>query len=63
MKRKRKTPPIMDIDQSRQMVKIMAVILRDHTHLSFHDVVLSLSYCWRFTETEEASLLREARDR
>ena len=61
MRKKRKVEPILGIDKARQLLKVTAVILRDHSYLSYHDASLALAYCWKHTETEEQAEKRDGR--
>ena len=59
MKKKSKAERILGIDKARDLIKVTAVILRDHSHLSYHDASLALAYCWKHTETEEQAERRD----
>lgn len=57
--KKRILDPNVSIEDARQMIKVMAVLLRDDCLLSFEEVVLQLSYSWRFTESIERAVERD----
>ena len=57
--RQKPVEPVLSLAQARQMLKVCTVILRDHSHLTYHDVSLEMAYCWAHTETEEMARKRE----
>ena len=61
MRKRKPVEPVVDLEKARQMIKVTTVILRDHSHMSYHDASLALAWCWRFTETEEMAEKREAK--
>lgn len=62
MPRKRKlAEPSIKREDAEQMIKITAVLLRDHAGMDFGQVVHALSYCWRHTESIETADAREAK--
>ena len=48
--------------QAEQAVKITAVMLRDHSPMSFQEAVSAFVYCWNRTESIEQSEERERRE-
>jgi len=54
----------LDLKQASQMIKLLAVMLRDNSCMSYHDAfVCALAYCWRHTSTLAQSIDREAERR
>ena len=51
--------PCVDIKAARQAVKCLAVLLRDHSPMSYHEASLALAYCWAHTESIEQAEERE----
>lgn len=51
--------PVIDRKQAEQLIKCSAVVLRDHSRMSFEDAMFAFMYCWKFTETEAAAEERE----
>jgi len=58
-RRTKKKASNVPVEQARQMLKVMTVLIRDEALLSFEEVVLQMSYCWRFTESVDESIKRE----
>lgn len=46
----------LTFQQSRQLIKVVIVILRDRSPLRFHEITLQASYCWHNTEPLDAAL-------
>lgn len=46
--------------EAKQFVKIAAVLLRDHSPMTFEEVVMAFTYCWRQTESVKKAEAREA---
>ena len=50
------------MDKARQLVKVAAVILRDHSMMPFEEAALAFAYCWNHTESVDNAEAREATD-
>ena len=59
-RKKNLAEPYLDMKDGEQLIKVIAVILRDHTLLSFEDVIMAFTYCWRQTESVAQADAREA---
>jgi hypothetical protein len=47
---------------AEKALKVFTVLLRDHSRLSFADVMRALVYCWWHTESVAQAEAREARE-
>lgn len=60
MKRQKIVEPSIDIDTAEQLIKVVAVMLRDNSSMTAEEAFFAFSYCWRHTESIEASEKRES---
>lgn len=52
----------LSLEEGRQLLKIAAVILRDHSPITPMEAVFAFTYCWTRTESIEAAENRELRE-